>query len=377
MNQHIKLLEDIIQMAPIPIAVLEGYQLKIILANQAMMEAWGKGSQIIGKNYLEVLPEVKNDAFFEEAVGVLKTGIPFHETNKKVNLVIDGISRLHYFNYSFTPLYNENGEVYAVMNTGVDVTDVNFARQKIEKELQHTQELRRSNDDLLHFASIVSHDLREPIRKIKIFEALLRDEKKAVFTDNVKKYLGKIEKSTQRMENIIEGILAYSTIDNTTQQIEKVNLDEVIENIKADLELIIEEKGAVLVISTFPVIEGAPILITQLFYNLIQNALKFSKADVPPRIIISCKTIEYNAVSCVEITIKDNGIGFDEAFSERIFNNFERLHSKDQYEGNGLGLSLCKKIVKRHSGKISVKSQKDDGAEFIVILPLKQLKENI
>lgn len=179
------------------------------------------------------------------------------------------------------------------------------------------------------------------------------------------------------MENIIEGILTYSTLDKTAQPFEKIDLNEILENVKTDLELVIQEKGAVLIASELPEIEGASILINQLFYNLIQNALKFSKADLPPRVIInSGLIINDNGVDCVKIIIKDNGIGLDPAFNERIFNAFERLHSKDQYEGNGLGLALCRKIVKRHHGSITAAGEKDNGAEFTVILPLKH-EENI
>ncbi|MCA1918924.1 MAG: PAS domain-containing sensor histidine kinase, partial [Flavobacterium piscis] len=142
---------------------------------------------------------------------------------------------------------------------------------------------------------------------------------------------------------------------------------------KTDLELIINEKQAILIVSELPEIEGAPILIHQLFYNLIQNALKFSKADQPPRVIITCTVIKNEQdIEMLEIKIKDNGIGLDPVFAEKIFDAFERLHSKDEFEGNGLGLALCRKIAERHNGSITASGEKDNGAEFTVILPVKQ-----
>lgn len=174
------------------------------------------------------------------------------------------------------------------------------------------------------------------------------------------------------MQTIIEGILAYSTLDKKMQPVENINLDEIVENIKTDLELIINEKGAILVISELPDIEGASILIHQFFYNLIHNAVKFSKADQPPRVIITSAVINVDGIESVEIKIKDNGIGLDPIYAEKIFDAFERLHSKDQFEGNGLGLALCKKIAKRHNGTIIANGEKDNGAEFIVTLPFKQ-----
>ena len=502
MYDDLLLLKDIVENTPLPIAVYIGKELEIKLANPSMIKTWGKGDQVIGKKYAELLPEIQKQQITEQALTVLKTGVPFDAKNKKVNLVIDGVMKSFYFNYSFIPLYNKEGEIYGIMNTGTDVTDLHSAKEQVEisnerliiaietsgigayeidlftnkietsgnfntilsidKEItneelieklhpddlavrktahaeaqktgkicyearilndtksykwvringkiindengtpkniigviqdideqrkfeeklkqqvaENTDELRRSNDDLLHFASVVSHDLREPVRKIKVFNGLLRNEKETHFNENSKKYLAKIEQSTTRMNNIIEGILAYSTIDKTQQPVETIDLSEVIENIKTDLELIIKDKGAILITCEFPEIEGAPILISQLFYNLIQNALKFSKADQPPRVIITCSMVSIAGIDSVQITIKDNGIGLDAAFVERIFTAFERLHSKSEYEGNGLGLSLCRKIAKRHKGTITAAGIKDDGAEFTVTLPLKQIEKTI
>lgn len=502
MHANLRLLKDIVDNTPLPIAVYLGDELKIELANPAMIRTWGKGDDVIGKKYLELLPEIKNDVFFDQATAVLKTGIPFHGKDKKVDLIINGQMKSHYFNYSFIPLFDDNGNTYGVMNTGADVTDLHQAKLKIqsaeerlriaidssgmgtyeinlatkeiktcgnfnsmwsvasevpneeliaklhpddlavrenahkqaeitgkicyearvlnndksivwtkingriikdqnglpatiigivqditeqrhfEEELKRqvaesTLELKRSNDDLLHFASVVSHDLREPVRKIKTFISLLDNEKGTDFSLNTKKYLNKIGHSAQRMSSIIEGILAYSTLDKASQPIEIVDLNRTIENIKTDLELVIKEKGAILNTCELPKIEGAPILIHQLFYNLIQNALKFSKADQPPRVIITCCGSNINGMDAVKIKIKDNGIGLDAFFAEKIFTAFERLHSKDQYEGNGLGLALCRKIAKRHNGTITASGQENDGAEFTVTLPVKQSLETI
>jgi PAS domain S-box-containing protein len=498
MYYDLKLLKDIVDNTPLPIAVYTGLDLKVELANPAMILTWGKGEDVIGKNYLDILPEIQSQQIFDQALTVLKTGIAFHAKDKKVDLVINGEMKSHYFNYSFLPLTDTKGNIYGVMNTGADVTDLHQARQDVqnsderlrmaiessgmgtyeinlatkkittcgnfnsiwsvegeitneqiitklhpedqtlreqaheaahvtgkisyearivnddnstrwvkidgkiikdedgtpitiigiiqdiqeqkqfEEELkkqvaENTVELQRSNDDLLHFANVVSHDLKEPVRKIKTFNSLLRNESESVFSENSTKYINKVDQSAQRMQTIIEGILRYSTLDKKTQPVEKINLDLIIENIKTDLELIINEKGAILVISELPYIEGAPILIHQLFYNLIHNALKFSKADQPPRVILTADVIKNeDGVELLKINIKDNGIGLDPIYAEKIFNAFERLHSKDEFEGNGLGLALCRKIAKRHNGTITANGEKDNGAEFIVTLPLKQ-----
>lgn len=502
MYRNPSLLQNIIDAIPLPIGVYVGENLKIELANAAMIKTYGKGDDVVGKSYFEIVPEIENQQIFDQALGVLKTGTAFHAAGKKVDLVIQGIMTEHYFNYSFIPLFDDQGQVYGILNTGADVTDFQLAKQEVqnsnerlkmaiessgigsyeidlaakkiktsgnfdaicpiaseatiedliaklhpddlparekayqqakttrtisyearilnddgsyrwtkingkiindehgnpktiigiirdiqeqrefEEELKkqvssRTDELTRSNSDLMHFASVVSHDLREPLRKIKIFNNLLRNDIEDNVNEKSKKYLHKVSQSAQRMENIIEGILTYSTLDKTLQHIETINLNEIIENIKIDLELIIKEKDAILVTCDLPEIEGAPILINQLFYNLLQNALKFSKADQPPRVIITSTIINSNENDCVQITIKDNGIGLDAAFAEKIFTAFERLHSKDQYEGNGLGLALCRKITKRHNGKITAAGEKDKGAEFTLTLPLRQKGDTI
>ena len=502
MHQNISLLQDIAENALLPTAVYTGPDLIIGFVNRAMKETWGKGDQVIGKKFTEVLPENKQQYLFDQAIRVLKTGIPIHINDEKVELDRNGVITAYYFNYSFTPLYDIDRNIYGVINTVVDVTELHKSRQEtidadeklkmaidasgigtyeinlstkeikacdnfknilsidnltdiddlvsrihpddlavredahkkaategvisyearvkdneqsykwvkitgkiirdqngtpqtiigtildinehkqFEEELkkqvtQNTEELRRSNDDLLHFASIVSHDLKEPVRKIKIFNNVLKNETQDHISEKAKKYFDKLDQSAQRMQNIIEGILAYSTINKSIQTVEKIDLNEIIENIKIDLELIIKERGAIFITKKLPDIEGAPILIHQLFYNLIQNALKFSKPDQPPRVTVKSKLIKDNDIDFIKITIKDNGIGLDQIYADRIFNAFERLHSKDEYEGTGLGLSLCRKIAERHSGTISALGEKDNGAEFLVTLPVRQTQTTI
>ncbi|WP_264537534.1 PAS domain-containing sensor histidine kinase [Flavobacterium sp. N1736] len=502
MHRNPRLLQNIIDTIPIPVGVYVGNNLKIELANAAMIKAWGKGDDVIGKTYLEIVPEIEKQQILDQALTVLKTGIAYHAKARKVDLVIEEIMTEHYFNYCFIPLFDDDGNVYGVLNTGTDITDLQLAKEEVqnanerlnmaidnsdigsyeidlatkkiktsgnfnticsiasevtnegliaklhpddmparekahleaetsgkicyeariinddqvarwtrisgkiindkdgnpktiigiiqdiheqrefEEELKkqvasRTDDLTRSNNDLMHFASVVSHDLREPLRKVKIFNSLLRNDIESHVDEKSKKYLNKVSQSAQRMENIIEGILSYSTLDKTSQHTEIIDLNEVIENIKIDLELIIKEKNAILVTCDLPEIEGAPILISQLFYNLIQNALKFSKANQPPRVIITSALTKVDGYDWVQITIKDNGIGLDAEFAEKIFTAFERLHSKDEYEGNGLGLALCRKIAKRHNGKITAKGEKDNGAEFTVTLPLKQAVDTI
>jgi len=172
---------------------------------------------------------------------------------------------------------------------------------------------------------------------------------------------------------MIEGVLHYSTINSTEQKTELVDLNKVLKNIESDLELPVIQKKATISYSRLPVIEGAPVLLYQLFYNLINNSLKFSQKDIPCRISIIADKDDDN----VALTLTDNGIGFDQEHAERIFETFSRLNAKDKYEGTGLGLSLCKKIVQRHGGHIEASGKKGEGAVFRIWLPLQAGKGHL
>ena len=242
---------------------------------------------------------------------------------------------------------------------------------------QRTQELARSNEDLQQFAHVASHDLKEPLRKITTFSSILSSEQKESLSEKGKLYLEKIEHSSQRMSNMIEGVLAYSTVSISEQLFEIVDLNKIISDVENDLELAIIQKEAKIVYENLPRIKGIRLLLHQVFYNLINNALKFSKANIPPIIKITATSTEKDGggnstpLEYVQIDIQDNGIGFNPAYADRMFGVFSRLNAKDKYEGTGLGLALCKKIVQRHGGEIWADGEEGVGSVFHIVLPLK------
>jgi signal transduction histidine kinase len=250
---------------------------------------------------------------------------------------------------------------------------IDAARRLAEQE-RLTSELRKmnallqqSNEDLRQFAHVASHDLKEPIRKVKVYTGRLQEDGASLFSLRATGYLEKINSAANRMLGMVEGVLRYSTINSTEEQTEVVDLNRIVRAIESDLELVIAQKKATLHYLQLPTIEGGVVLLYQLFYNLINNSLKFSRADVPCRIHISSMIDQDQAL----IRITDNGIGFDQEQAERIFDTFSRLNAKDKYEGTGLGLSLCKKIVLRHGGVIEAAGKKGEGSEFRILLPLK------
>lgn len=294
------------------------------------------------------------------------------------------------------PIFDEDGRVIEAINMLVDITEHRKAQEailenearyssmlekQVEERLNEVQrvnkELAKSNNDLEQFAYVASHDLQEPLRKIRIFagmvEDILDDPEKA------RHYLRKISASSGRMMTLIQDLLNFSRLNRTGQPLKDVDLNEVLENILNDLELFIQEKQAVITSETLPLIKGEPLQLYQLFYNIINNALKFSNRDVAPHIYISTRAMPPEEVSVfpgldpaqehVEILLKDNGIGFAQEYAEQIFTIFQRLNDRQTYTGTGIGLALCKKIVSNHHGHIYAVSRESAGAAFYVVLP--------
>ncbi|HEX8268521.1 MAG TPA: PAS domain-containing protein [Flavobacterium sp.] len=275
-------------------------------------------------------------------------------------------------------VYDDKGEPETLLGIIQDITEQKeFAEQLTKQVNERTTELHRSNDDLLQFAHVASHDLKEPVRKIKFFSSMLEDEFGELLPQRGRTCLTKVQAATDRMFSMIEGVLSYSTVSSSDQQIKVVDLNEVLASIESDLEVVITQKHVNITSDALPKIEGASVLLYQLFYNIINNALKFSRPDVAPRIHIAADFVVKNNISYAQISITDNGIGLDPDYTDRIFNAFARLHSKDKYEGTGLGLALCKKIVERHDGSISATGVRNESATFTITLPLKQPKNYI
>ncbi len=277
-----------------------------------------------------------------------------------------------------TVAFDENGKPHKLIGVIQDITEQKAYSESMARQvLERTIELQRSNQDLLQFAHVTSHDLKEPIRKIRTFSNRFQDEFGADIPEKGKIYLEKINQASSRMFSMIDGVLAYSTLNASENPIEKIDLNEVIKEIQSDLEVAIQRHKATFLIKKLPVVEGAYILMYQLFYNLIGNSLKFSRENTSVEINVSASLVKKENVDFSEIIISDNGIGFDNQFCEKIFGTFSRLHSKDLYEGTGLGLALCRRIVERHHGYIHANGEINKGAAFTILLPLKQTNKFI
>ena len=251
-------------------------------------------------------------------------------------------------------------------------------RERAELALRHkTEELVRSNHELDQFASVAAHDLQEPLHTIQVFSDLLRVKCGDVFPDSGKEFLNRILKASGRMQRLIQDLLVYSRLENQERNPEPVALGEVIEDILHDFAVRIEEKHAKIEVGELPILESDKTQMRQLLQNLIGNALKFHKPGEAPVVRLSASVMKerrqqdgvHPDLLC-QLRIEDEGIGMDEQYTDRIFGMFKRLHGRDEFEGTGIGLAVCKKIVDRCGGNICVHSELGKGSIFLITLPM-------
>lgn len=289
------------------------------------------------------------------------------------------------------PLKDEKGNIIKWFGTCTDIDDQKKTAHVMEemvkdrtRELQLTiQELERSNANLEDFAYAASHDLKEPVRKIRTFSDRLKHHLKERLEEEDLSYFERMDRATLRMQNLIDDLLEYSHVATNNQLAEEIDLNKKINLVLEDLELEIAEKKASIKVSDLPVIFGHRRQIQQLLQNLVTNALKFHKPDLPPEITISSTVVSGNEVDAdlIEIAaelknrtfhrlvISDNGIGFEQKYADKIFKMFQRLHGKAEYDGTGIGLAIARKVVENHRGFITAVGAPGEGATFTVLLP--------
>lgn len=384
-------LKNVILQAPVAMCLLKEPNFIVEIANEKMFELWGRrGEDVMHKPIVDGLPEIKEQGFDLLLEGVYTTGKTYAASNVPAALPRNGKIENVFVNFVYEAYREADGKISGILAVAIDVTEQVIARQKIEevvaertKELaESNNNLQKTNDELAQFAYIASHDLQEPLRKISVFSQMLEKSIAEKLDAQSRNYLNKINNSSSRMIKLIRDVLTYSELGRENITFESVNLNEVIENSKADYDLLIEQKGATINYKDLPTIEAIPIQMSQLFSNLIGNALKFIKKDVKPVITINARKLSKEEISSgtlnkmlsyYEITFTDNGIGFDQEYSDQIFSIFQRLHRKSDYEGTGIGLALCKKIALNHHGDLNALRSSKNGAVFTILLPEKQV----
>lgn len=333
-----------------------------------------KSSEVLGKRLTDIIIPVKYRDAHEQGMKRYVTTGDERVLNRTIEITAINRSGKEFYvalTISAT-LQNEKPAFIAFIR---DIDD----QKRIERELeQKRSQLEVSNEQLEQFAHVASHDMKEPIRKIRLFSDQLKEDKVNVFSAKSRQYLVKIENAAFRLTQMVDGVLAFSSLRGEKLVTEKVDLNAIIKTIETDLELPVEQKRAVIKYSELPCIQGAAFLIYQLFYNLVNNSLKFSKEGTQPLIEIAGKKMSREElrdnglsedVSHYQISVRDNGIGFRQEDAETIFKVFARLHPSSRFEGTGLGLSLCKTIVEKHKGMIVAQGVEGAGATFCIMLP--------
>lgn len=396
-------LKSMIEQAPVAKSLFVGSDFKIEIVNEAMMDILGKNRTIIGQKMEDAIPEFVEQEFLPIFKEVYKTGKLYKALGIPMDMMRRGQSTRGYYDRTLKPLLDNDGEVFAIIDMIVDVTaQVTAAIELKESEERYKQladelekrvqdrtnelketnlELINSNNNLKQFAYVASHDMQEPLRKIQSFSSRLTSMYHESLDENGIFMLNRIQDSARRMSVMIDDLLTYSRLSNKEGEFVNVDLNQTVTNILTDLEMLIEEKQAQIVVEPLASVIGNPIQLGQLFLNVISNAIKYSVPGTQPIIKIACNQATLTEIEAVpvlswqrnyaKIEVKDNGIGFDPKYLDRIFQMFQRLHGKSEYNGSGIGLALCQKVVQNHNGYITALSKPNAGSTFIIYLPIK------
>ena len=391
---------NLIEQSPVACALYTDRELVVEFTNEAMIKIWGKGSSVQGKNLLDILPELKRQPYPHILMDVYDSGLGYHAHSAPADIVVNGIMSTYYFDVSYTPLFDDNNQVYGILEMAVDVTERVVTLHKLQtseqlyrdlaKELETrvetrtnelnlvNRELLSSNQSLEQFAYAASHDLQEPLRKVVSFATRLTSRNNNQLDDEGKYLLARMQDSAERMRLMISDLLTFSRLQAKSKAFAVVDLNRVMDSVLSDLEMAIEEKQAVIDIKQLDAVWGDASQLSQLLLNLTSNALKYQPAGQIPHITISTSSADPSELnetaltghSYLKLQVKDNGIGFDQKNARRIFLMFQRLHGKSEYAGSGIGLALCNKVVQNHYGLLSAESEIGKGSCFTAYLPM-------
>lgn len=329
---------------------------EVIQANQTSASALEYPlSELVGKRLTSISPTIKNGPVYGQYVQVTETGEPAHFERQYGE---------KWFQMSVVKF--EDGFI----SSAVDVTESRLYRQQLEAM---NQELLRSNDSLQQFAYVASHDLQEPLRKIQSFGDLLDENYAHQLGEFGQDAIARMQSAASRMSMLITDLLTYSRISTNRQPFQPIDLDEVLTEVLNDLEVVIRETHATIDRTPLPTIAGDRTQLRQLFQNLLSNALKFQpspdEATDHPHIHIDCQQELIDGRVWYDISVSDNGIGFEPKYVDRIFQVFQRLHGKRAYAGTGVGLAICKRVIDTHGGTLTARSQPGKGTTFLIRIP--------
>jgi PAS domain S-box-containing protein len=359
LEQSRKKYSDLYDFAPVGYLTIneEG---RIVEANITAAKQLGmERSVLIGKPFNLYAAEDYREELHLHLRKVFKT-----KESQTCEIKLNGRSRINgYVQLDSTYVLDSDG----LNLTRTTMTDISDRKQSEEKLIVFAGKLEQSNRELEQFAFIASHDLQEPLRKIQAFGNMLGNKSGDKLDEKGKDYLTRMQNAAKRMQQLISDLLKYSRVATRPEPPDTVDVREVLMEVVSDLEIKIQRLGANIEVLELPVIKAEKSQIYQLFQNLIANSLKFHR-DGQPHIKIYSRRTDHDC----RIFVEDNGIGFDEKYLDRIFAPFQRLHGRSAYEGTGMGLAICRKIVERYGGSITAKGKPGEGSTFIITLPGKQ-----
>ncbi len=338
--------------------------LKYLYVNSTIEDIIGKPPEFfIGKNIDELgLPPKYTSFFKENYLKLFKTGEIIHD-----EFEFPTIKGLKFFKSSLVPEYNAKGEVETALNLTRDITE----RKELEDNLKElVSELERSNEELTQFAYIISHDLQEPLRTITSFTQLLQMRYEGKLDKDADEFIGFIVDGSIRMKQMIQDLLEFSRVTTKGGEFKPTNTEELLKQTLSSIKTVIDENNAKITYDSLPTVIADNKQLQRVFQNLILNAIKFKKPEEPPKIHISSKKDEKKGEYIFGVS--DNGIGIEEKYFDRIFAIFQRLHTREEYKGTGIGLAIVKRTIERHGGRIWVESEPGKGSTFYFTIPIER-----
>ena len=359
---------------------------RFVLNNSAHMKLLGVSSprDMAGKTDFDYFPEHLATQFFADEQALMASNHPI--LNQEQFIPVYGKPDTHHWVSASKVLWRGgNGEILGIVGISRDIHGAKMAaealRRSEERLRESTLQLERSNRELQDFAYVASHDLQEPLRKIVVFGERLNEKCSAELSDEARDYLERMERAARRMQTLINDLLSFSRVTTKAQAFTAVDVARTAREVVGDLEARIESVHGRVELGPLPVLEAEPLQMRQLLQNLIGNALKFHRPGEPPVVKVEARIAPGQpngngngrggpVRDRCELRVTDNGIGFDEKYLDRIFNVFQRLHTRNEYEGSGMGLAIARKIAVFHGGDITARSTPGRGSTFIVTLPV-------
>ena len=337
--------------------------------------------ELKGKSDYDFFPRELAEQFHADEQKIIATGESVINQEQYKSRPGDTSGKKRWSSASKVIWRDKSGDILGTVGITRDIHEIKMTQEALhqsgEKLRQFTAQLERSNRELQDFAYVASHDLQEPLRKIVMFGEQLKEKSGETMAAESRDYLDRIQKAATRMQTLINDLLSFSRVTTKAHPFAPVDLAEVTREVVNDLEARIEQVKGRVEIGELPVIDSEGLQMRQLLQNLIGNALKFRRPEEPPVVKVAARKFsDDSGRELCELTVSDNGIGFDEKYLDRIFNVFQRLHTRGEYEGNGMGLAIVKKIALYQGGDITAKSKPGVGTTFIVTLPATHPKNN-